>query len=251
MEEMTGSKPAGAGMAGSGMAEAVSSAKLPTGVPGFDAFLGGGLERRVITQFFGEGGSGKSTIALRAAVSALSKGTGVIYIDTEGFSAERFCQIAGDKAEEYAKSLYVYEPSSFAEQGQVISESERLLRPGKAGLLILDSATALYRVESGGKDAMARLSQQMMVLLGISRRFDIPVVITNQVFMDIDSHRLTGLGGTALFHISKVIVRIEKHEGFRRAVIVKHRSEAEGKSWDFVLTGDGIRGRTGEGVRHD
>ncbi|MCQ2376392.1 MAG: DNA repair and recombination protein RadB [Methanocorpusculum sp.] len=233
------------------MAEAVSSAKLPTGVPGFDAFLGGGLERRVITQFFGEGGSGKSTIALRAAVSALSKGTGVIYIDTEGFSAERFCQIAGDKAEEYAKSLYVYEPSSFAEQGQVISESERLLRPGKAGLLILDSATALYRVESGGKDAMARLSQQMMVLLGISRRFDIPVVITNQVFMDIDSHRLTGLGGTALFHISKVIVRIEKHEGFRRAVIVKHRSEAEGKSWDFVLTGDGIRGRTGEGVRHD
>ena len=233
MEEMTGSKTTGT----------LSGDKLPTGVPGFDAFLGGGLERRVITQFFGEGGSGKSTLALCAAVSALSRGTGVIYIDTEGFSAERFCQIAGDAAEECAKSLYVYEPSSFAEQGQVISESERLLRSGKAGLIVLDSATALYRVESGGKDAMARLSQQMMVLLGISRRFDIPAVITNQVFMDIDSHRLTGLGGTALFHISKVIVRIEKHEGFRRAVIVKHRSEAEGKSWDFVLTGTGIRGR--------
>ena len=240
MEEMTGSTTG-----------TFSGEKLPTGVPGFDAFLGGGLERRVITQFFGEGGSGKSTLALCAAVSALSKGTGVIYIDTEGFSAERFCQIAGDKAEEYAKSLYVYEPSSFAEQGQVISESERLLRSGKAGLIVLDSATALYRVESGGKDAMARLSQQMMVLLGISRRFDIPAVITNQVFMDIDAHRLTGLGGTALFHISKVIVRIEKHEGFRRAVIVKHRSEAEGKSWDFVLTGTGIRGRAEpEGGRH-
>lgn len=232
MEEMTGSKTTGT----------FSGEKLPTGVPGFDSFLGGGLERRVITQFFGEGGSGKSTLALCAAVSALSRGTGVIYIDTEGFSAERFCQIAGDAAEEYARSLYVYEPSSFAEQGQVISESERLLRSGKAGLIVLDSATALYRVESGGKDAMARLSQQMMVLLGLSKRYDIPAVITNQVFMDIDSHRLTGLGGTALFHISKVIVRIEKHEGFRRAVIVKHRSEEEGKAWDFVLTGTGIRG---------
>lgn len=216
------------------------SVKLSTGVAGLDEFLGGGLEPRVITQFYGEGGSGKSTLALLAAVSALSRGCGVIYIDTEGFSAERFCQIAGDKADEYAKSLYVCEPSTFAEQGQMIAESDRILRAGKAGLIILDSATALYRAENTGKDAMARLSQQMMVLLGIAKRFDIPAVITNQVFMDVNSNRLSGLGGTALFHISKAIVSVEKHTGFRRAVIVKHRSEPEGKAWDFVITGRGI-----------
>ena len=93
------------------------------------------------------------------------------------------------------------------------------------------------------KDALSMLSRQMMVLLGIAKRYDIPVLITNQVFMDIDRHRLSGLGGTALSHISKAIIRVEKHEGFRRAVVSKHRSRAEGMSWEFVLTGTGVRDR--------
>jgi len=61
--------------------------------------------------------------------------------------------------------------------------------------------------------------------------------------MDIDHHRLSGLGGTALSHISKAIIRVEKHEGFRRLVVFKHRSQAEGKSWEFILTGTGVRDR--------
>ena len=214
--------------------------KLSTGSAGFDELLGGGLESKVLTQLVGEGGSGKSTLCLLAAVSALSKGLGVIYIDSEGFSAERFCQIAGEYADEYAKSLYIYEPETLAEQGLVIRETEKLLHAKKAGLIILDSATALYRVEVSEKDAIQRLSQQMMYLAGLARRYEVPVIITNQVFMDIDAHRLTGLGGTALTHISKVIVSVEKHTGFRRAVIVKHRSEPEGKAWSFVLTGRGV-----------
>ena len=214
--------------------------KLSSGSAGFDNLLGGGLESKVITQLVGEGGSGKSTLCLLAAVSALSKGLGVIYIDSEGFSAERFCQIAGSYADEYAKSLYVYEPETFAEQGMMIRETEKLLHAQKAGLIVVDSATALYRVEVSDKDAVQRLSQQMMYLSGLARRYDVPVIITNQVFMDIDAHRLTGLGGTALTHTSKVIVSIEKHTGFRRAVIVKHRSEPEGKAWSFILTGRGV-----------
>jgi len=87
------------------------------------------------------------------------------------------------------------------------------------------------------------LSRQMMVLLGIAKRYDIPILITNQVFMDIEHHRLSGLGGTALSHISKAIIRVEKHEGFRRAVVFKHRSQAEGNMWEFVITGDGVRDR--------
>ncbi len=218
--------------------------KLSTGAAGLDTLLGGGIESRMITQFYGEAGSGKSTLCLMAAVEVLRKGAGVVYIDSEGFSIERFSQIAGDSTNEYAKHLYVFEPSTFAEQGLMISECERLIKSGTAGMIVLDSATALYRVEQmDTKDALSMLSRQMMVLLGIAKRYDIPVVITNQVFMDIDHHRLSGLGGTALSHISKAIIRVEKHDGFRRAVVFKHRSQAEGNSWEFVLTGTGVRDR--------
>ncbi|HJJ35164.1 MAG: DNA repair and recombination protein RadB [Methanocorpusculum sp.] len=218
--------------------------KLPTGAFGLDSLLGGGIEPRMITQFFGEAGSGKSTLCLMAAVELLRSGRGVVYIDSEGFSIERFSQIAGDSTNEFAQRLFVFEPSTFAEQGLMISESERLIKSGAAGMIVVDSATALYRVEqTNTKDALSMLSRQMMVLLGIAKRYDIPAVITNQVFMDIDHHRLSGLGGTALSHISKAIVRVEKHEGFRRAVLFKHRSQAEGTSWDFVLTGTGAKDR--------
>lgn len=218
--------------------------KIPTGASGLDALLGGGLEPRMITQFVGEAGSGKSTFCLLAAVAVLRKGEGVVYIDTEGFSIERFSQIAGDKTEEYAKSLFVFEPMTFAEQGQMIAESEKLVRSKRASLIVVDSATALYRVEQKDtSDAISMLSQQMMVLLGIAKRYEIPVIITNQVFMDVDRHRLNGLGGTSMSHISKAIIMVEKHEGYRRAVVTKHRSQPEGQSWEFVITGTGVAGR--------
>ncbi len=218
--------------------------KISTCAAGLDELLGGGLEPRMITQFFGEAGSGKSTLCLMAVVSVLRNGGGVVYIDSEGFSIERFSQIAGDSTLEYAKRLYVFEPGTFAEQGLMITESEKLIKSGNAHMIVLDSATALYRVEQmDTKDALSMLSRQMMVLLGIAKRYDIPILITNQVFMDIEHHRLSGLGGTALSHISKAIIRVEKHEGFRRAVVFKHRSQAEGNMWEFVITGDGVRDR--------
>lgn len=215
--------------------------KYKSGARGLDELLGGGLETKIITQFVGEAGSGKSTLCLLAAVTALKRGEGVVYIDTEGFSIERFSQIAGEQTEEFAERIFVYEPSTFAEQGLMISESEKLIKTGRAKLIIVDSATALYRIEQiDSKDALPMLSQQMMVLLGIAKRYDIPVIITNQVFMDIDRHRLSGLGGTSLSHISKAIVSIEKREKSRRAVITKHRFQPEGKCWEFVITGDGV-----------
>ncbi len=218
--------------------------KTPTGSAGLDTLLGGGLESRMITQLVGEAGCGKSTLCLVIAVHTLRRGEGVIFIDTEGFSIERFRQIAGVQTDELAKNIYVFEPLTFAEQGQMISEAEKLVKSGRASLIIVDSATALYRVEQiETKDAISMLSQQMMVLLGIAKRYDIPAIITNQVFMDIDRHRLSGLGGTSLSHISKAILSIEKHEGFRRAVILKHRSQPEGKNWEFMITATGVSSR--------
>ena len=223
----------------------MKSDRVSTGSQALDDLLGGGLERRTITQIYGEAASGKSTLCLMAAVANLRSGNSVVYIDTEGFSVERFSQIAGENAGVFADRLYLFEPIDFAQQGAMIADAEGLLRKREdapVGLLVMDSATALYRTELDlGREALRKLSHHMVKLLGLAKKYDIPVLITNQIFMDVERDRVSGLGGTALEHISKAIVRLEKKDSVRRAMLRKHRSRPEGLSFDFVLTGDGIR----------
>jgi DNA repair protein RadB len=218
--------------------------RVSTGVPALDSLLGGGLERRVITQLYGEPGCGKSTLTIIAAVERLRAGESVIYLDTEGFSVERFRQVAGEGAEGLARNLFLFEPLDFEQQGLMIAESERLLQKRGVGLIVLDTATALYRTElTSGKEAQRKLARQMIYLLGLAKRYNIPVLVTNQVYMDVIRNVATGLGGTTMAHISKAIVRLEGSEGIRKAILEKHRSRPQGGSFSFEMTGDGVRAR--------
>ena len=217
-----------------------------SGNAALDALIGGGLELRTITQFYGEPASGKSTLCLIAAVSCLRSGHAVAWIDSEGFSTERFRQVAGADTDAIADRFFLFEPIDFEHQGAMILEVEKVLKAHKPGLLVIDSATALYRTDlEKGRDAMQALTRQMLHLLGYAKRYEVPVLITNQVYMDTARNTFAGLGGTALEHLSKVIVRLEKTEtpGVRRARLVKHRSRPEGASFDYEITGDGISAR--------
>ncbi|MBP2146622.1 DNA repair protein RadB [Methanofollis sp. W23] len=221
----------------------MKDSKMSTGSAPLDDLLGGGLERRTITQVYGEPGSGKSTLAVMAAVACLRGREAVVYLDTEGFSAERFAQVAGDEANTLAERLYLYEPVDFTQEGLMIHECEALLRARKVGLIVMDSATALYRSELGkSRDGLRTLSRHMVVLLGYAKRYEVPVLITNQVYQDIDTDVYFGLGGTALGHLSKAILRIEKRPGgVRRVVLEKHRSRPADICFDYVITDEGIR----------
>lgn len=220
--------------------------KRSTGNAALDTLIGGGLELRTITQFYGEPASGKSTLCLVAAVACLRAGHAVAWIDSEGFSTERFRQIAGEDTEKFAERFFLFEPVDFEHQGSMILEVEKVLKAHKPGLLVIDSATALYRTDlERGRDAMQALTRQMIHLLGYAKRYEIPVIITNQVYMDTVKNTFYGLGGTALEHISKVIVRLEKTDtpGVRRARLVKHRSRPEGASLEYEITENGVNVR--------
>ncbi|MDD1721957.1 MAG: DNA repair and recombination protein RadB [Methanothrix sp.] len=216
---------------------------LPCGCNAIDLLLGGGFEAGIITQIYGESGTGKSNIAMQLAVQAVSRGLRVIFIDTEGFSGERFKQIAGPGAEEMAKKIMVFEPMSLEQQAIAIRESSRIAGRD-LGLVILDSATSLYRVLLEAEDNRTirrTLNLQLSELQEMARRHRIPVVITNQVYTDIESKILRPLGGKGLEHMCKAIILLEKRgEGLRRARLVKHRSAPEGTTADFRLTARGV-----------
>lgn len=218
--------------------------RLPSGCVALDLLLGGGFESGIITELYGESATGKSNIAMQLAVAAVSRGQRVIFIDSEGFSAERFRQIAGPGAEEIAGRIMIFEPMSLEQQAIAIREASKIAGRD-LGLVILDSATALYRALLEAEDTRPirrSLTQQLSELQEIARKHRIPVVITNQVYTDIESNTLRPIGGTGLEHMCKAIVFLERRggEGLRRAKLMKHRSAPEGGMAEFRLTAKGV-----------
>lgn len=217
--------------------------RLPSGCQSLDLLLSGGFESGIISQLYGESGTGKSNIVMQLAVQAVARGLRVIFIDTEGFSAERFKQIAGPGAEEMAAKIMIFEPMSLEQQAIAIREATKIAGRD-LGLIILDSATSLYRVLLEAEDNRSirrTLTVQISELQEIARKHRIPVVITNQVYTDIENNSLRPLGGTGLEHICKVIIFLEKKgEGLRSARLMKHRSSPEGGAADFRLTARGV-----------
>ena len=179
----------------------------------------------------------------------------VVYIDTEGLSAARFRQIAGDDAREIAGQIVIFEPMDLDEQYTAIREIENIAHLN-IGLVIIDSATSFYRYELdddvSGMQSRRELTNQIGFLHGLSRKYGFAALITNQVFSEIGAgtgdalRNMTGsniraIGGRALEHISKTILFLEKAgTGERKATIVKHRSKPEGDYCRFRITEHGL-----------
>jgi DNA repair protein RadB len=209
-----------------------------------DDLLEGGLEGGAITLFFGEAGSGKTNICLQIASLVASSGKKVIYIDTEGVSLERLKQIAGDNYEEVMKNVLFFEPHNFDEQEKFVDKAVKLAESSlEVGVMILDSATIHYRLTRNDEERGVRksLSPQLAKLLAAARSKDIPIILTSQVYTDIEKGTFEPLGGHVLLHNAKAILRLDKvGTSARRAVIIKHRHLEEGRKADFKLTKDGV-----------
>ncbi|HEX9710598.1 MAG TPA: DNA repair and recombination protein RadB [Candidatus Thermoplasmatota archaeon] len=226
------------------------SGRVPTGCQALDALLGGGVERGTVTEVFGEGGSGKSNIVLVLAANVARAGKKAIIIDTEGISLERLFQVAGgpkdrEAAERLMRAIFIFDASDLDEQEEAVNKAIVLAEQREdVDFVALDSATSHYRRYVGTDEevrARQRLGLMVTRLLRCARMRKIPVVITNQVYTDIEAGRDEPIGGHHLGHSSKAIVRLERAgRGRRRATIEKHRSIGEGASAEFTLTTDGL-----------
>jgi DNA repair protein RadB len=205
--------------------------------------MGGGLEPGVITELFGEGGSGKSNLSMIFTISVLKGGKRAIFIDSEGFSTERFLQL-NSSPEDTAGNLLLYRVSSLEDQEVAIIKSGKLMeRPGNVGLMIVDSFTEYFRLEnfSDPQSRSYAFQKQIGLLSSIASSYSIPVLITNQIYQDTESGGLNPFGGFLLDHLMKAIYRLEKNgEGKRKITVCKHRSIEEGRNTKFLLKEYGI-----------
>jgi DNA repair protein RadB len=221
--------------------EARDVTKLPSGSKCIDYLLGGGFETGTITQIFGASGTGKTSICLMLAYNTAMKWK-VAYIDTEGLSAERVKQIFQDTSA--LKNVFHYDVLDFRQQGAAIKELAKLCNKEDIKLVIVDSFTSLYRSELEDEERQIKMKRelvsQLTLLLGLARKHNLAVVITNQMFTDVKSGEDRPLGGPSIDHLSKIIIGLERINRQRRAILVKHRSKAEGESCVFKITDRGI-----------
>ena len=223
----------------------VTHARLPLGCQSIDELLGGGIECGTITLLYGEGGSGKTNWCLQATREVAKKALKVIYIDTEGVSLERLCQMSGERYKDIVSNILFFEPNTLEEQKDAVEKSQRIIEgETPVGLLVLDSATIYYRVLFGTESEDAgrtSLINQMTRLLVLARKKELPVLITTQVYTDSSKNSYEPIGGHAFLHTAKAIIKIEKCESARRrATLMKHRSLREGRSVFFMIGPEGL-----------
>ena len=234
--------------------------KISTGNEDFDEWLAGGYESDIITTIYGPAGSGKTNFCVLASAALASKSKKVIFIDTEGgFSVERLAQIADTSV---LKNILMLKATSFKEQKDIFNNLLGKINKD-IGLIVVDSAVMLYRLEmsmakSSNNDEQARLvnralAKQLEILNEIARNKNIPVIVTNQVYSpfikkedlgdrDIEEEKakqVRMVGGDILKYWSKCIIELRKDGSKRKAILRKHRSLPE-KEFSFSITGKGI-----------
>ena len=223
--------------------------KISAGSFDLDKWLHGGYEDEIVTVIYGGAGSGKTNFCLLCAVSQANKGNKVIFVDTEGgFSIERVKQLAGEESAKVMENIFLLKPTNFTEQKKSFEEILKYLK-NEVTLIVVDSMTILYRLdfanarEKGDSEVQkinAELVRQIRTLAEISRKRNIPVLVTNQVYRWEETDKM--VGGDILKYWGKCLIEIVNDRGSRTAYLRKHRSLPE-SSFAFQIKDDGIKKR--------
>ncbi len=221
------------------------SARVSTGVAVLDKLLDGGYENDTVTTVYGPSGSGKTNVCMVAAISMARSGKRVIYIDTEGgFSVDRLKQIAPDDYDKIIGNITFLVPTNFDEQKKAFDKLPATINDS-IGLVVVDTIAMLYRLEMGKSDKVYSVNKdlglQISYLNEITRKKNITVLITNQVYSNFEDRGVKMVGGDILKYGSKCLIALDTfREGIRSATIIKHRSIPESRSVLFKIINSGL-----------
>ena len=138
---------------------------LTTGSKELDGLLGGGMETGSITELFGEFRTGKTQLCHTLCVTSqlpLEQGGcegKAMYIDTEGtFRPQRLIEIAekyGLDGQDVLDNVSYARAFNSEHQLQLLLQASCMMSEGRYGLLVIDSATGLYRTDYSGRGELS------------------------------------------------------------------------------------------------
>lgn len=196
-----------------------SFAEFSSGSGKLDGFLGGGFRGGSLTEIHGKSNSGKSQIAMQAALCAAEKGTMSLYIDTEGtFRPERIQEIARERGWEtkgvLEKIVYVRSDSS-SEQMETVRRMASRPATSRCELVVVDTLTRNFSVELPGRSNMQSRQGALDIHLSEMARDAVlhgrAYLLTNRVTFGTDKD--IGIGGKTVEQLVHRTVLLERNGG--------------------------------------
>lgn len=201
--------------------------RLSTGCKMVNELIGGGYPLKLITEIFGENGTGKSQCCFTASVMAtLPKSEGgldghVVYIDTEGtFSAHRVKEIAearGFDWKDVLSKIHVLKPMNTSHQILMMDEVRKIAAEAPVRLLICDSLMGHFRAEYIGRGQLCSRQQIISRHIAEMKNFAIinnaSCIITSQVSANpatLFGDPNQAIGGNVVGHAVAYRIKIRK-----------------------------------------
>ncbi|KAI9711623.1 MAG: RecA recombinase Rhp51 [Candelaria pacifica] len=233
---------------------------ITTGSKQLDTLLAGGIETGSITEIFGEFRTGKSQICHTLAVTCqlpfdMGGGEGkCLYIDTEGtFRPVRLLAVAGRyglSGEEVLDNVAYARAYNSDHQLQLLNQASQMMCETRFSLLIVDSATSLYRTDFMGRGELSsrqtHLAKFMRTIQRLADEFGIAVVITNQVVAQVDGGAMFNpdpkkpIGGNIIAHASTTRLSLKKGRGETRICKIYDSPCLPESDCLFAINEDGI-----------
>ena len=142
-------------------------------------------------------------------------------------------------------------------QINLLIEAANVMASGtRFGLIVVDSATALFRSDYSGRGELAdrqqNLSKFLRLLQRISDEFGASIVITNQVIANVDASFMPGpaikpAGGHVMAHACQTRLMLRKGAADKRVCKVFDSPNLPETEATFYLTGNGISDEPGNG----
>ncbi len=204
---------------------------VSTGSKDLDKYLNFN-EKNKITAIYGEAGTGKTTLCLLAALDQALNNKKVIFIDSEkNFSIERIQQLLENKNKACINNILLLRSTSFNTQHTQIKNLENIK---KISLIIIDSMTSHYRRLYRREPELAKgmLAKQLTILNKIAEN-NIPVIITSQVYSDLNNHTYP-LAREIIKRFSHTLIKLKNNP---KKIILKKPKK---KSINFKIVNEGI-----------
>lgn len=234
--------------------------QISTGSGELDKLLQGGIETGSITEMFGEFRTGKTQLCHTLAVTCqlpVDQGGGegkCLYIDTEGtFRPERLLATAerfGLSGQDVLDNVAYARAYNSDHQMQLLTQASCMMAESRYALLIIDSATALFRTDYSGRGELSArqmaLAQFLRMLLRLADEFGVAVVITNQVVAQVDGGAMFAadpkkpIGGNIMAHSSTTRLYFRKGRGETRICKIYDSPCLPESEAVFAINEDGV-----------
>jgi len=215
-----------------------------------DKLLGGGIRKGEISLVYGEAETGKTAFAIQCAVNCARTDSKTIFIDADGtFSSRRLLQIAYRDIEKLSPLIILFRPTTFQEQTNVIDHLENYLTE-KAGLVVVDTITSLYRVELGASPEETfklnrKLNTQLAYLAQIAKTRKVAVLITGQVRSTLVEEQINvePVATRVLKFWSDIVLRFKRTGQMRviKVFLEKHPKRKHPPSRFLMIDRTGVR----------